>query len=48
MKAHNETVTPAARYFNIQRVDFDDSGYPIMGLPTGYEIDINSPSGEEL
>ena len=46
MKEHNETVTLAARYFNIQRVDFTPDGYPVMGLPTGYEVDIIPPSGE--
>ena len=47
MKEHNENVQPAARYFNIQRVDFDNNGYPVMGSPTGYETDIIPPSGEE-
>ncbi len=46
MKEHNETVTPASRYFNIQRVEFDDSGYPIMGLPVGYDVDMTPPAGE--
>jgi len=47
MKEHNETVTPTSRYFNIQRIDFDDSGYPVMGQPVGYKIDIDPPSGED-
>ena len=46
MKEHNENCTPVPRYFNIQRVQFDDTGYPIMGLPTGYELEIAPPSGE--
>ena len=46
MKEHNETVTYAPRYFNIQRVDFTPDGYPVMGMPTGYEIEITPPSGE--
>ena len=46
MKAHNETVTPVPRYFNIQKVHFDDSGYPFMDLPAGYETDLTAPSGE--
>ena len=46
MKAHNETVTYAPRFFNIQKVDFDDAGYPVMGSPVGYETDIVPPSGE--
>ena len=46
MKEHNEHVTPAARFFNIQKVDFTDDGYPVMGLPIGYETEMNPPSGE--
>jgi GH43 family beta-xylosidase len=46
MKEHNETVTPATRYFNIQRVDFDPSGYPVMTAPTGYDVVLDPPSGE--
>ena len=50
---YNEVVTMhlgtrnAPHYFNIQRINFDKTGYPIMDLPTGYEIDIEYPSGEE-
>ena len=47
MKEHNETVTYAPRYFNIQRVDFDGTGYPVMGEPAGYERELDPPSGEE-
>ena len=47
MKEHNENVTPATRYFNIQRVFFDETGYPVMDLPTGYDVDITAPSGEK-
>ena len=46
MKNHNEKVTNAPRYFNIQRVDFDETGYPVMGKPTGYDVELDSPSGE--
>lgn len=47
MKAHNENATPAPRYFNVQRVDFDADGFPVMGLPTGYEIELDPPAGED-
>lgn len=47
MNEHNENTKPAPRYLNIQKVLFDDSGYPIMGLPIGYIDSIDSPSGEE-
>ena len=46
MKEHNEKVEPTSRYFNIQRIGFDDSGYPVMELPVGYETDVAAPSGE--
>ena len=46
MKEHNETVTPAPRFFNIQPVHFDSTGYPEMDLPLGYEVDIVPPKGE--
>ena len=46
MKEHNENTTPTSRYFNIQRISFTSDGYPVMGLPTGYDIDIAYPSGE--
>ncbi|MCR4906692.1 MAG: family 43 glycosylhydrolase [Clostridiales bacterium] len=46
MKAHNETVTYAPRYFNLQHVSFDETGYPVMGEPVGYETDLVPPSGE--
>mgnify|MGYP002519584057 CR=1 FL=1 len=46
MKEHNATCTGAPRFFNIQRVDFDETGYPVMGLPTGYEIELDPPKGE--
>ena len=47
MNEHNEEVKPTSRYFNIQRVDFDESGYPVMGLPVGYEVDLFPPVGEQ-
>ena len=47
LKKHNENATPDTRYMNVQRVDFDDSGYPVMGKAIGYDADIPCPSGEE-
>ena len=51
MKKHNPTVTltdatVADRFMNIQKVDFDETGYPVMTSPVGYETDIPYPSGE--
>lgn len=30
----------------IQKITFDETGYPVMGQPVGIEDEINSPSGE--
>lgn len=51
MKKHNPTVTltdatVADRFMNIQKVDFDETGYPVMTSPVGYETDLPYPSGE--
>jgi GH43 family beta-xylosidase len=48
MKEHAENATSTPRYFNLQRVEFDSAGYPVMGLPIGYEVDMVAPSGEEM
>ena len=47
LKRHNENAEPDTRYMNVQRVDFDETGYPVMGQAVGYETDIPCPSGEE-
>jgi len=47
MKEHNEKATPANRFMNVQRVLFDEEGYPIMGEAIGYDVEMASPSGEE-
>ncbi len=47
MKEHNENATEAPRYMNIQKVNFDDSGFPYLNIAIGYETDIPYPSGED-
>jgi len=47
MKEHNETVTPASRYFHIQKICFDETGFPVMGEPVGNQKELLPPSGEE-
>lgn len=47
LKKHNEKAEPDTRYINVQRVYFDETGYPVMGKAIGYETDIPCPSGEE-
>ena len=47
MKEHNETVTYAPRFFNLEKVSFDENGYPVMGTAVGYETDLIPPSGEK-
>ena len=34
------------RYLNLQKIDFDDTGFPVFGEPAGYERDMVPPSGE--
>ncbi len=46
MKEHNENATPAPRYMNIQKITFDEDGFPVVDKPTGYEASLQSPSGE--
>lgn len=46
MKHTNPSVTCAPRYFNVQKIDFDETGYPVMGEPVGYTTEMCSPSGE--
>jgi len=33
---------------HLQKVEFDETGYPVMGIPVGEETDIVPPSGEEF
>ncbi len=47
MKEHNENATAAPRYMNVQKVFFDETGYPVMGEAVGYGTDIPVPSGEK-
>ena len=46
MSQWNETATASPRYMYVQRVDFDETGYPVMGEPVGRERPIKPPSGE--
>ncbi len=46
MRYANKTVTYAPRYCHLQKVEFDETGYPIMGQPIGYRKRITPPSGE--
>ena len=46
MKQSNPKCEGAPRYLNVQKVDFDENGVPVMGLPVGYETELNPPSGE--
>ena len=34
------------RYMHLQKVQFDETGYPVMGIPVGENVDILPPSGE--
>ena len=42
----SENQLSRVRYMNLQKITFDESGFPVMGEPIGYEQDIVPPSGE--
>ena len=46
LKDENESVSPCPRYFHIQKVEFDESGFPIESHPVGCEVTLPAPSGE--
>ncbi len=46
MRNPNKTVDYVPRYCHLQKVEFDESGYPIMGKPVGYGKATPPPSGE--
>lgn len=46
MTASNDSAAPVTRCFNIQKVDFDSTGFPIMGKPVGNKVRLIPPSGE--
>lgn len=43
----NPECTEMDRHTCVQKIDFDENDYPVMGLPVGIENEISSPSGEE-
>ena len=47
MKDHNAETKPAPRYMNLQKIEFDETGYPVkaVAVPRGSALD--PPSGEE-
>ena len=47
MKKHKSTATAAPRYFNVQPLKFDATGFPMMDSPIGYDTMQNLPSGED-
>jgi len=46
MKETNPSVTGAPRYFNIQKMAFDETGFFVPAVPCGYECEIVPPAGE--
>ena len=43
----NPTREEMDRHTCIQKISFDESGYPVMGDPVGINVEIASPSGEK-
>lgn len=46
VKEYAEILTPTERYMHLGRVDFDESGFPVMGYPDSKETLLSPPSGE--
>jgi len=46
MTQHNEHRKPAGRRANLQKVEWTDEGYPVLGQPTPRGVPIAAPSGE--
>lgn len=47
MQEPNDAHVWVPRLVNIQKVEFDSTGYPVIGQPVGYETPIAPPAGEE-
>lgn len=47
MNHHNETEEETERYMNIQKIDFDENGYPKATIPVGWGVEMDAPSGED-
>lgn len=43
----NPEAKDMIRHTCVQKIDFDETGFPVMGDPVGVKVYINSPSGEE-
>ena len=46
MLSFNEKAVVAPRYFCIQKVNFDETGYPVMGKVPPLDTLHKAPSGE--
>ena len=46
MSQSNPSVQGAPRYCHLQKVEFDETGYPVLGKPIGTKVQISPPSGE--
>ena len=46
VKEYTEVLKQTPRYMHLQKVEFDETGYPVMGIPVGEDVDILPPSGE--
>ena len=46
MMEPSEVSKGRTRYLNLQKIGFDDTGFPVFGEPAGYERDMVPPSGE--
>ena len=46
VKEYIEELKATPRYMCLQKVEFDETGYPVMGIPVSPETELAPPSGE--
>ena len=47
MKEHNAKTEPMPRYLNLQKIDFDETGYPVKTVAAKRGLALDPPSGEQ-
>lgn len=47
MKEHNAKTEPMPRYLNLQKIDFDETGYPVKTVAAARGLALEPPSGEQ-
>ncbi len=47
LKEHNPNAEPATRYMNLQKIEFDEAGYPVKATAVSRDVLLDPPSGEK-